>query len=320
MTKNDVFLRQEKKLKMEAIITVVGFLGAGKTTLLKQLMHNYLEKDWNPFIILNDYENADLDVQQFMEEMNPKWVRSLSGSCICCSGIHELREFVNRIPERSNGVTLIEANGTSDACSLMSFLGVGINERFLPPIQISVVDVKNWQKRGEHNELEANQIQVSSLLVLTHTENVSKERLDTVVNELKTFNPFAEIIHADAIDVSLLPKLSPSKNNPQKLDHLKAHWSSCSVDLPNLPNKDCIYDICNAIPESILRVKGCTQIQNEENYVYFERTPDGEVTIRPFKGMPITGAKLLTIGPGSEPSVLEKAVEAGLEKQNFIQK
>ena len=320
MTKNDVFLRQEKKLKMEAIITVVGFLGAGKTTLLKQLMHNYLEKDWNPFIILNDYENADLDVQQFMEEMNPKWVRSLSGSCICCSGIHELREFVNRIPERSNSVTLIEANGTSDACSLMSFLGVGINERFLPPIQISVVDVKNWQKRGEHNELEANQIQVSSLLVLTHTENVSKERLDTVVNELKTFNPFAEIIHADAIDVSLLPKLSPSKNNPQKLDHLKAHWSSCSVDLPNLPNKDCIYDICNAIPESILRVKGCTQIQNEENYVYFERTPDGEVTIRPFKGMPITGAKLLTIGPGSEPSVLEKAVEAGLEKQNFIQK
>ena len=183
-----------------------------------------------------------------------------------------------------------------------------------------MVDVKNWQKRGEHNELEANQIQVSSLLVLTHTENVSKERLDTVVNELKTFNPFAEIIHADAIDVSLLPKLSPSKNNPQKLDHLKAHWSSCSVDLPNLPNKDCIYDICNAIPESILRVKGCTQIQNEENYVYFERTPDGEVTIRPFKGMPITGAKLLTIGPGSEPSVLEKAVEAGLEKQNFIQK
>jgi len=320
MTKNDVFLRQEKKLKMEAIITVVGFLGAGKTTLLKQLMHNYLEKDWNPFIILNDYENADLDVQQFMEEMNPKWVRSLSGSCICCSGIHELREFVNRIPERSNGVTLIEANGTSDACSLMSFLGVGINERFLPPIQISVVDVKNWQKRGEHNELEANQIQVSSLLVLTHTENVSKERLDTVVNELKTFNPFAEIIHADAIDVSLLPKLSPSKNNAQKLDHLKAHWSSFSVDLPNLPNKDCIYDICNAIPESILRVKGCTQIQNEENYVYFERTPDGEVTIRPFKGMPITGAKLLTIGPGSEPSVLEKAVEAGLEKQNFIQK
>lgn len=302
---------------MEAIITVVGFLGAGKTTLLKHLMHSYLEKDWNPFIILNDYENADLDVQQFMEEMNPKWVRSLSGSCICCSGIDELRNFVNRIPERENGVTLIEANGTSDACSLMSFLGVGINERFLPPIQISVVDVKNWQKRGEHNELEANQIQVSSLLVLTHTENVSKERLDTVVNELKTFNPFAEIIHMDAIDVSLLPKLSPSKNNAEKLDHLKAHWSSCSIDLPNLPNIDAILDVCEVFPESILRVKGCTQIEGEEDYIYFERTPDGEVSYRAFRGVPITGSKLLTIGPGSTIELLEKAVKAGRTEENL---
>ncbi|MEM6720534.1 MAG: GTP-binding protein [Bacteroidota bacterium] len=302
---------------MEAIITVVGFLGAGKTTLLKHLMHSYLDNDWSPYIILNDYENADLDVQQFMQEMDPKSVRSLSGSCICCSGIGELRNFVNRIPERENGVTLIEANGTSDACSLMSFLGVGINERFAPPIQVSVVDVKNWQKRGEHNELEANQIQVSSLLVLTHTENVSQERLDEVSNDLKRLNPHADIIRMDEIDASLLPKLSPSKNKAEKLDHLKAHWSSCSIDLPNLPNLEAILDICEVFPESILRVKGCTKIGDAEDYTYFERTPDGEVTYRPFNGIPITGPKLLTIGPGSELALLEKAVEAGLAEGNL---
>lgn len=303
---------------MEAIITVVGFLGAGKTTLLKHLMESYIEKEWNPYIILNDYENANLDVQQFIEQMDSKYVKALSGSCICCSGINELRDFVNGIPERNNGVTLIEANGTSDACSLMSFLGVGINERFLPPIQVSVVDVKNWQQRGEHNELEANQIQVSSLLVLTHIDKVSEERLNTVVNALKTVNPHAEIIHMDEIDVSLLPKLSPSKNNAEKLDHLKAHWSSCSTDLPNLPNTDSILELCNVFPESILRVKGCTQIGDEENYTYFERTPDGEVFTRIFNGVPTTGSKLLTIGPGSELALLEKAINAGLSTQNQI--
>lgn len=129
---------------MEAIITVVGFLGAGKTTLLRQLVANYINQGWDPFIILNDYENAYLDVQQFHEQMEVKNAIPLNGSCICCSGISELREFVNRIPERPNGVTLIEANGTSDACSLMGFLGVGLNDRFLPPIQISVVDAFNW--------------------------------------------------------------------------------------------------------------------------------------------------------------------------------
>ena len=292
---------------MESIITVVGFLGAGKTTLLKHLMTSYVDKGWNPFIILNDYENANLDVQQFVEQITTKWVRSLSGSCICCSGIGELRNFVNSIPERTNGITLIEANGTSDACSLMGFLGVGLNDRFLPPVQVSVVDVKNWQQRGDHNELEANQIQVSSLIVLTHIENTSADRQAAVVRQLETLNPLAEIITMDMIDVALLPKLSPSKNNAQKLDHLKAHWSSCSADLPNLPDKN-----CNAFPKSILRVKGCTQIGNEEGYTYFERTPDGEVYIRPFYGAPITGPKLLTIGPGSELSLLEKAIEHSL--------
>jgi len=294
---------------MEAIITVVGFLGAGKTTLLKQLMTSYLNNDWNPFIILNDYENANLDAQQLMPQVDSKQVMPLSGSCICCSGIEELRSFINMIPERKNGITLIEANGTSDACSLMGFLGVGLNERFLPPIQVSVVDVKNWQKRGEHNELEANQIQVSSLIVLTHIENTSLERQDFVMRDIKRFNPAADIIASDEIDISLLPKLSPSKNDASKLEHLKAHWSSCSTDLHHLPHIDCIYEICKALPESILRVKGCTKIGNEEQYTYFERTPSGMVNVRPFYGVPTTGPKLLAVGPGSDIAVLEKAIK-----------
>ena len=301
---------------MEAIITVVGFLGSGKTTLLRHLINNYASKGYTPFVVLNDYENANLDAQQFLDQLDSNQVRALSGSCICCSGINELREFINRIPQRTKGITLIEANGTSDACSLMSFLGVGLNERFLPPIQISVVDVKNWQTRDENNDLEVNQIQVSSLIVLTHIENVSEERKNFVIKELNKFNPTAEILIMNEIDVTLLPKLLPSKNKFQKFDHLKAHWSSCSIDLPNLPHTSYIYDICNALPKTILRVKGCTQIGDKKEFVYFERTPNGKVSIRPFNGVPITGSKLLTIGPGSEPSLLEKVIKIACQDIN----
>ena len=104
---------------MESLITIVGFLGAGKTTLLKFLIDRFSEQGWNPFLILNDYENANMDAQQFSKQMGLNSIKALSGSCICCSGIVELRNIVNRIPERKNGITLIEANGTSDACSLM---------------------------------------------------------------------------------------------------------------------------------------------------------------------------------------------------------
>ena len=225
---------------------------------------------------------------------------------------------MNRIPERKNGITLIEANGTSDACSLIEFLGVGLNDRFLPPIQISVIDVKNWQQRGEHNELEANQIQVSSLLILTHLESTNKNREKEVINELKQLNPIAKVMTMDDLDVSLLPELLPSKNTAEKFDHQKSHWSSCSVNLPDLPNSKCIHIICSSLPKNILRVKGCTKIGKDTNYTYFERTPDGEVFIRPFNGLPITGSKLLTIGPGSEPSILEKAIAESIQNASVV--
>lgn len=302
---------------MEAIITVVGFLGAGKTTLLGRLIREFNNKHWNPFVILNDYENANLDAQQLAVQLKPKSIKALGGSCICCSGIVELRNMVNRIPERKNGITLIEANGTSDASSLMEFLAVGINERFLPPIQIAVVDVKNWQRRGIHNELELNQIQVSSLMVLTHLDEVSLERKSTVIAELKKVNATAKIIAMDEINVLLLPTIIPSNNKASKMDHFKAHWASCAVDLPDLFAEKNIYDICEALPKSILRVKGCTKIGKAESYTYFERKPDGEVYIRPFNGIPITGPKLLTIGPGSNLSVLKRVIQEGLNTSTF---
>jgi len=298
---------------MEAIITIVGFLGAGKTTLLKNLTTYFINNNWSPYIILNDYENASLDAHQFKHQLSSNQIKALNGSCICCSGINELRNLVNRIPERTNGITLIEANGTSDACSLMGFLGIGLDKRYLPPIQVSVVDMNNWQKRGEHNELEANQIQVSSLIVLTHLDNTSPNRKDEVLQDIKDLNPKAIIVNINDIEASLLPNLIPSENIAHKFDHQKAHWSSCSVDLPNLPDENCIREICEALPKSILRVKGCTIISDQQDHTYFERKPDGEIHIRPFNGTPIMGSKLLTVGPGSEPETVQKIITTCLK-------
>lgn len=299
---------------------IVGFLGAGKTTLLKYLVEHYLEVGWEPYVILNDYENAYLDAQQLPEQISPSLVKALNGSCICCSGIHELREYVNQIPERERGITLVEANGTSDAVSLMGFLGVGIDERFKPPVQISVADVKNWQLREsepedifgpseDNNELEANQIQVSSLIVLNHIESVSEERRLFVEDEVRRLNPHATVVTKEQLDLSLLPELEPSSNTPSKLDHKKAHWASCSVDLPDLRRFSSIKEICGKLPRSILRVKGCTKVGYSDEYTYFERCPDGKVYVRPYRGVPVTGAKLLAVGPGSDPNLLREVVE-----------
>ncbi len=298
---------------MEAMITLVGFLGAGKTTVLKALLESYLNASWDPYVILNDYENALLDAQQLDARLGASQLRPLNGSCICCSGIAELREFVNRIPARARGITLIEANGTTNACDLMGFLGVGIDRRFLPPVQISVVDVKNWQQRGVNNELEASQVQVSSLIALSHTEEASAARMAAVREQLHKLNPSASIVSTNELHIERLPALQPSPNRGRKIEHEKSHWASCSVDLPTLPDETCIHEICAQLPASILRIKGFTAIGGQSGRTYFERLADGKVLIRPFRGSALTAPKLLTVGPGSDPKVLEAAIASSLE-------
>ena len=83
-----------------------------------------------------------------------------------------------------------------------------MDKRFFPPIQLSVVNVRDWQKRGEHNELEANQIQLSSLIVLTHLDNISKKEKRSNQRH-KKINPIAKISHMEELDIALLPNLSP---------------------------------------------------------------------------------------------------------------
>lgn len=296
---------------MEPIIVLVGFLGAGKTSLLKRLVNQYLEKSYSPTIILNDYENANLDAQYFKEILGKESVTPIRGSCVCCSGIVELREEVNAIGERNNGVTLIEANGTTDACTLMEFLGVGISEHFLPPIQISVVDARHWQKRGEYNDLEANQIKVSSIVILNRTEDMIDSEIEAVKVSVHAVNPVATLVkwkdfHVNQIEV--MPKISGVQ--VLKIAHQKSHWSSCSVALPAVMVREKVYDLLRALPQSIMRAKGCTRFDHDDFYTFFEMTPDREIVMRRYDGELISGPALLVVGPGSEPDKIMGLVKS----------
>ena len=104
----------------EPIIAIVGFLGSGKTTLLKKVLDSCEKEQKNPFVVLNDYENAQLDAERLNQGLKSSCVKPLSGSCVVVLVFINC-DFVNEIPSREEGITLIEANGTTDACSLMGF-------------------------------------------------------------------------------------------------------------------------------------------------------------------------------------------------------
>lgn len=295
----------------EPIIAIVGFLGAGKTTLLKQLVES-LSENHKPYVILNDYQNATIDAQQFLNILDKRSIKALTGSCICCSGVAELRNLVNNISPRKNGVTLIEANGTTDACSLMGFLGIGVSDHFLPPVQISVVDARHWQARGEHNDLEANQIQVSSLVVLNYVSDVSAQRKAEVIQAIAALNAHAEIIEWDDLQVEDIFKLTQVNNAPEAFDHHKSHWASCSVDLPNTMTSEQLSKLLELLPKALLRIKGFTHLNDDTELSFFERTPTGETFIRPYRGDQSMKPKILTVGVGSDPVWLARMVDQAI--------
>jgi hypothetical protein len=128
-------------------------------------------------------------------------------------------------------------------------LGVGLHNRFLPTIQISLVALENWQQRFEQNALEASYILVSSVLVLPPHENLHPNRNTQDIHGLKKLNPVAKVKHTDHWDVLLLLEVVSYKNIVQKFDHQKAHWASRSVDVPDLVNTKCIHFIYEALLE-----------------------------------------------------------------------
>ena len=294
---------------MEPIVVIVGFLGAGKTTLLKWLMQKFVDDEWQPTLILNDYENANLDSQQFLSVLPSKYVKALSGSCICCSGLTELRNHINSIKRRKKGITFIEANGTTDAISLMEFLCVGLSDHFLPPTQISVVDVQKWQKRLEHNSLEANQVQVSSLVFLNHSEKVSIDALEQVKLQIESINPAVDFRNWKTLVTSDILGLDNLRREDSQFDHIKTHWSSASCPLPDRLPSIKLKEIIDKLPDTILRVKGCTRLDEDDYYSFFEKIPDAPDTIvRPYTGKLISGPTILIVGPGSQPQTLKNIV------------
>ena len=304
---------------MEPIIVIVGFLGAGKTTVLKWLVKQLLSKNWKPTVILNDYENATLDSQQFLSLLEPSEVKALNGSCICCTGVNDLRQKVNTIPKRKKGITLIEANGTTDAMTLMEFLGVGISKHFLSPVQLSVVDCKYWQKRGDYNDLEINHIQVSSLVFLNQKDKITQQELASVQSSIHRFNPAAVFRSWDTLKLDDLIESETTPTKPTNIDHIKTHWSSCSTKLPDPISSKHLHTILDQLPKGILRVKGCTKLDNNDHYTFFEKIPvNHDVMMRRYNGSLISGPILLAVGPNSDPHKLHELVSRTIENKHLV--
>lgn len=98
-------------------LVIAGFLGAGKTTLLRNLLGALQEYDITSDVILNDYENAELDAETLRDKASA--ISPLSASCACCGGLEEMVNLALAAQDSRADCLLIELNGTADPVPLI---------------------------------------------------------------------------------------------------------------------------------------------------------------------------------------------------------
>lgn len=313
------------------LVLLVGFLGSGKTTLLRDMIPELASRGLGVSVIINDYQNARVDAATLGSLA--KVIEPISGSCVCCGSRDEFLDALETIPMEENGVLLIESNGTTDPIELIEALSLDQRaSRFLPPMQISVVDVKRWQKRHWHNDLERLQVRTAARLYPTRLEEVSPQRIETVRGELSALNHMAHFTDLPGL-AGVIAELKHHphehegcdcghKHDPHH-DHDHAHdeghhphhqlahaFSSMQVELPETVGRVAFEAWLAGLPESVLRAKGVVELREEPGRTHVFQRVESEpspVLIPLGSGKRLTPVAVL-IGCGIDEAAVRASV------------
>ena len=315
---------------MTPLVLIVGFLGAGKTTFLKNLMPALAVEGLTPGLIINDYQNARIDAEQFSDLAAE--VKALSGDCVCCGSRDELLEALQEFRHESGRVMIVETNGTTDSAQLIESLALDPSlKKFSPPVQLSVIDGKRWQRRFWHNALEREQARTASHIHISRADSITAERLETVSESLqecgvrgKTTDPVS--FAKDLARISESAEETHSHKHPAGCAcghhshsqdahaHDAHHFASCEIPLPDILERKTFEALMEDLPEEVLRAKGLVVFADTpgEFFVFQKVGADDEIRLFPVGREPrVKTPLLLLIGPSLPVEALRERV-AGL--------
>ncbi len=180
---------------MTKIDIISGFLGAGKTTLIKKLIAEAYPGE-KLVLIENEFGEISID-GGFLKDSGVQ-VSEMSSGCICCSLVGDFNQALKEVqtqfhPDR----ILIEPSGVGKLSDVI--VAVDNAVRDVPDMKlnsyVTVADagkVKVYMKN--FGEFYNNQVEAAGTIILSRTQNLSPEKLDTAVALLREKNPTAAIL------------------------------------------------------------------------------------------------------------------------------
>ena len=180
---------------MTKIDIVSGFLGAGKTTLIKKLLAEAFPGE-KLVLIENEFGEISID-GGFLKESGVQ-ISEMSAGCICCSLVGDFHKALKDVqaqfhPDR----ILIEPSGVGKLSDVIVAVQNTADETDDMKLNsfVTVADatkVKVYMKN--FGEFYNNQIEAAGTIILSRTQKLSQEKLESAVAMLREKNPDAAIL------------------------------------------------------------------------------------------------------------------------------
>ncbi len=195
------------------VTIVTGFLGSGKTTLLNRILtERHGEKI---AVIENEFGEVGIDNELLLS--GDEQIVEMNNGCICCTVRGDLIRILRELAEKREAGQLvfdrviIETTGLADPGPLAQtfFLDEQVSQRYLLDAVVTLVDAVHSMSQLDEHEQAQSQVGFADRLLLSKTDLVDCEQIETLSQRLHQINPRANVaaVHfgqtplADLIDV-----------------------------------------------------------------------------------------------------------------------
>ncbi len=170
-----------------------GFLGAGKTTLIKKMIQESY-KGQKLVLIENEFGEIGID-GGFLQDAGIN-ITEMNSGCICCSLVGDFGKALTQvIDEYAPDRIVIEPSGVGKLSDVIAAVNKVTNADVTLGYTVAVVDagkVKVYTKN--FGEFYNNQVETASTIILSRTDAISQQKLDTAVEMLRERNAQATIV------------------------------------------------------------------------------------------------------------------------------
>lgn len=186
---------------MTKIDIISGFLGAGKTTLIKKLLQEGFQGE-KLVLIENEFGEIGID-GGFLKDAGVE-ITEMNSGCICCSLVGDFSTALKEVLDKySPDRVIIEPSGVGKLSDVIKAVqGIDGADIELNSF-VTVADAGKCKMYMKNfGEFFNNQIEYANTIVLSRTQNMKQDKLETCVQLIREHNENATVITTPWDDIS----------------------------------------------------------------------------------------------------------------------